>query len=284
MSKQILIADKSPSLRALIKNILSGTEYKIAAEAEDGIETIFYYKNILPDLVIMDIDMPDLDGIQVIKSIHRINPRANIIVCSALRGKNKVLEAVQAGVKDFIIKPFHEERFLSTVEKVFGADREPGGNYRPEIMDDITEAYNSKGFRRVLSEVLAGQKEKRNPISVAIFVINSFEAIKEQSGVAGRHAVLRQFVEIVRRATRQDDLIARFAANEFAIMLLKTDKVHGKMVATRIENNVKEESDPPFSVSWGIGTFPGDGQDVDALLEAARRNLNNAVEPEHLNV
>jgi two-component system chemotaxis response regulator CheY len=120
MSKKILIVDDAAFMRMMLKNILSQNGYEIAGEASNGLEAVALYKELKPDLVTMDITMPEMDGITAVKEIKKIDPEAKIIMCSAMGQQAMVIESIQAGAKDFIVKPFQPDRVLEAVRKVLG--------------------------------------------------------------------------------------------------------------------------------------------------------------------
>jgi two-component system chemotaxis response regulator CheY len=116
----ILIVDDAAFMRMMIKDILSKNGYTVVGEAENGIKAIEKFKETNPDLVIMDITMPEMDGIQAVKQIKSINSAAKIIMCSAMGQQAMVIESIQAGARDFIVKPFQAERVVEAVKKVVG--------------------------------------------------------------------------------------------------------------------------------------------------------------------
>jgi two-component system chemotaxis response regulator CheY len=120
MGKSILIVDDAAFMRMMIKDILSKNGYTIAGEAENGKIAVDKYSETKPDLVLMDITMPEMDGIQALKAIKGIDPSATIIMCSAMGQQAMVIEAIQSGAKDFIVKPFQAERVLEAVKKAIG--------------------------------------------------------------------------------------------------------------------------------------------------------------------
>ncbi len=120
MGKKILIVDDAAFMRMMIKDILSKNGYEIAGDAENGAKAIEKYKELIPDLVIMDITMPEVDGIQAVKEIKKVNADAKIIMCSAMGQQAMVIESIQAGARDFIVKPFQAERVVEAVKKVLG--------------------------------------------------------------------------------------------------------------------------------------------------------------------
>ena len=120
MGNRILIVDDAAFMRMMIKDILTKNGYEIVGEAENGLRAIEKYKELIPDLVIMDITMPEVDGIQAVREIKKINSDAKIIMCSAMGQQAMVIESIQAGAKDFIVKPFQAERVVEAVKKVIG--------------------------------------------------------------------------------------------------------------------------------------------------------------------
>ena len=106
MGKNILICDDAAFMRMMIKDILSKNGYNVVGEAENGAIAVEKYSETNPDLVLMDITMPEMDGIQALKKIKEKDPNASVIMCSAMGQQAMVIEAIQSGAKDFIVKPF----------------------------------------------------------------------------------------------------------------------------------------------------------------------------------
>ncbi|MGE5397851.1 MAG: response regulator [Chitinophagales bacterium] len=120
MSKRILIVDDAAFMRMMIKDILTKNGYIVVGEADNGVNAIEKYQELKPDLVTMDITMPEMDGISAVKAIKNVDANARIIMCSAMGQQAMVIDAIQAGAKDFIVKPFQPERVLEAVSKVVG--------------------------------------------------------------------------------------------------------------------------------------------------------------------
>ncbi len=120
MAKNILICDDAAFMRMMIKDILTKNGYNVAGEAENGLKAVEKYKEVNPDLVLMDITMPEMDGIQALKEIKKLDAGAMVIMCSAMGQQAMVIESIQAGAKDFIVKPFQADRVIEAVKKVVG--------------------------------------------------------------------------------------------------------------------------------------------------------------------
>ena len=118
MPKTVLIVDDAVVMRMMIKGILSKNGYEVIGEAQNGVEAIDKYKALHPDLVTMDMVMPEMDGISAVKRIIAEDPDAKIIMCTSMGQQALVVEAMQAGAKSFITKPFQPPKILETINKV----------------------------------------------------------------------------------------------------------------------------------------------------------------------
>lgn len=115
---RILIVDDAKFMRMTLTNILNKAEHEVIGEAENGNEAIRLYREFKPDLVTMDITMPEMSGLEAVKEIKREDPDAKIIMCSAMGQQKMVVEAIEAGAKDFIVKPFDEGRVHDAINRV----------------------------------------------------------------------------------------------------------------------------------------------------------------------
>ena len=120
MGKNILICDDAAFMRMMIKDILTKNGYNVVGEAENGAVAVDKYTELKPDLVLMDITMPEMDGIQALKKIKSIDSSATVVMCSAMGQQAMVIESIQSGAKDFIVKPFQADRVLEAVKKIVG--------------------------------------------------------------------------------------------------------------------------------------------------------------------
>ncbi len=119
-NKTILLVDDATIMRIMLKDILTKNGYQVVGEAENGQKAVEKYKELTPGLVIMDITMPIMNGIEATRGIKAVDPGALIIMCSAMGQQSMVIESIQAGARDFIVKPFQADRVLEAVQKVIG--------------------------------------------------------------------------------------------------------------------------------------------------------------------
>ena len=120
MSSTVLICDDAIFMRTMIGDILRQAGFEVVGEAENGQQAVEKYRALRPDLVTMDIVMPDMGGIDAVREIIREDPSARILMCSAMGQQALVIEAIEAGARDFIVKPFQPGRVLEAVQRVLG--------------------------------------------------------------------------------------------------------------------------------------------------------------------
>ena len=118
---KILVVDDAAFMRMMVKDALSKGGYMDVYEAEDGARAVEEYEKLSPDLVIMDITMPNMDGLQALKKIKAGHPDATVVMCSAMGQESMVIDAIKSGAKDFIVKPFKPDRILKTVTSIVDA-------------------------------------------------------------------------------------------------------------------------------------------------------------------
>ena len=115
---KIMLVDDAAFMRTMVKDALTKAGYTDLIEAQDGAEAVEKFNAENPDLVFMDITMPNKDGLEALKEIKAAHPNANIVMCSAMGQEAMVIEAIKSGAKDFIVKPFKPDRILATAEKI----------------------------------------------------------------------------------------------------------------------------------------------------------------------
>jgi two-component system, chemotaxis family, chemotaxis protein CheY len=120
VNNTVLVCDDAVFMRTMIGDILTQAGLEVIGEADSGTQAVEKYKALKPDLVTMDIIMPEMGGIEAVKQITQLDPAARILMCSAMGQQALVAEAIQAGAKDFVVKPFQPSRVLEAVQRVLG--------------------------------------------------------------------------------------------------------------------------------------------------------------------
>ena len=120
MAQTVLICDDAIFMRTMIGDILTQAGFQIVGEAETGLQAVEKYRALKPDLVTMDIVMPDMGGIDAVREIDKEDPGAKVLMCRAMGQQALVIEAIQVGARDFVVKPFQPSRVLEAVQRVLG--------------------------------------------------------------------------------------------------------------------------------------------------------------------
>ncbi|MBF0545003.1 MAG: response regulator [Candidatus Riflebacteria bacterium] len=120
MAKRVMIVDDAAVMRIMLKQLLTKSGYEVAGEAANGADAVAKYPVLKPDFVTMDITMPDMDGIEAVKEILKLDPNAKIIMCSAMGTIDKVKAAILAGAKSFLVKPLQADKVVATLQQVLG--------------------------------------------------------------------------------------------------------------------------------------------------------------------
>jgi len=114
----ILIADDLEFIKLVLRDLVEKAGFRVVGEASNGEEAVEMFQDKRPDVVLMDITMPKMDGLTALKKILKIDPGANIIMCSALGQQTLIVQALQMGAKDFVVKPFRPERVINSIKKI----------------------------------------------------------------------------------------------------------------------------------------------------------------------
>ncbi|MFA5527169.1 MAG: response regulator [Peptostreptococcales bacterium] len=117
MGKRVLIVDDAVFMRMMVREILEKNGFEVVAEAENGLTAVDQYKASKPDIVTMDITMPEMNGIEALKRIKAYDPGARVIMCSAMGQQSMVMDAIKAGAIDFVVKPFNSDRVIEAMSK-----------------------------------------------------------------------------------------------------------------------------------------------------------------------
>lgn len=120
MTRTVLICDDALFMRTMVGDILTQAGFAVVGEAETGVQAVEQYRELRPDLVTMDIVMPDMGGIDAVREITNFDAEAKVLMCSAMGQQALVVQAIQAGAKDFVVKPFQPARVLEAVNRILG--------------------------------------------------------------------------------------------------------------------------------------------------------------------
>lgn len=115
---RLLVVDDAAFMRMTIKKMVEAHGHTVVAEAENGVEAVRKFAETKPDIVLLDITMPEMDGVSALKRIKEVEPAAKVIICSAMGQQAMVAQTIQGGAKDFVVKPFEESRLIAAIDRV----------------------------------------------------------------------------------------------------------------------------------------------------------------------
>lgn len=286
---KVLVVDDETGVRQLIVDILRCDGYEVS-EACDGVEALQHLQCERCDVVLIDLVMPRMDGLRLLKIARQRGYAAAYIIMTAYAAWDSAVEAIKAGAEDYLPKPCHLELLRLVVARTLGKRRLEERARQAELYeklahtDGLTDLYNYRFFQQLLSVEMSRAQRFDRPLSLIMLDIDHFKAYNDLYGhQAGDHA-LRQLAALLRRSSRSYDLVARYGGEEFVIILPETGKGTASEVAERIRLRLDQTGPPhhdgrsgrPFTISLGIASFPEDATDAGDLLRKADQALYQA--------
>jgi diguanylate cyclase (GGDEF)-like protein len=289
--RRILVIDDDPETARLIRKWFAAEPYDVheAREGQAGLEAS---RSLRPDLIVLDLRMPGIDGFSVARALKQdpLTRSAPVLMVTACRDVDAQVEAFSAGTDDYVTKPFQFEELDARIRSMLrrrefllgleGTIRElTSTNEQLEqllITDEKTGLYNFREFRRRLRDEWARAARYRTALSLVFLDIDDFKQLNDRLGHPAGDRVLAEFATLVTGGARASDFAARYGGEEFSVILPHTRLDMAMRVADRIRRAVREfefladESPCRVTVSAGVATFPSPEIDsVDALIRAA---------------
>ncbi|GAB6061322.1 diguanylate cyclase [Deferrisoma palaeochoriense] len=314
-SAEILVVDDSRIVRAMVTDVLRAQGYGIR-EAEDGREALAQVRERPPDLILLDVMMPEMDGYEVCRELRRRETNDDYIPILMLTAKGDVEDlarGLDAGADDYISKPFDNVELVARVrsllriralqKRLFRQNLElEAKNQQLEalarqldaanqelrllsVTDGLTKAYNHRHFQERLRAEYARATRHGEPLACVMIDLDRFKRINDTYGHPVGDRVLVHLVEVLKEGVRGEDLVARYGGEEFVLLLPKTDAAHARALAERLRARIEAEPVPigdgatlPVTVSMGVADLVPGSRDrsPDELLKAADEALYRA--------
>jgi len=281
---KILIADDEPSIRDAIKAVLLSEHYEIVI-AKNGREAVEMFKKESPDLVILDVVMPYLNGFQVLKEIKKffVERYIPVIFLTASVTIDHKLEALGGGAVDYLTKPVAPQEILARIRNFLDIKAQHDKFKEAAVYDWMTGAMNKGHFIERAREELEKAIRNKIPISFIFMDIDAFKKINDAVGHMGGDAVIAEFGRRLKKAVRKIDLLGRFGGDEFMIMLPHKGKKESGIVADRISKIISsrpmvfEKTKVKVTTSQGIVAVDSDKNlTIDQLMRTADEALYEA--------
>lgn len=298
-NSKILVVDDVPVNIKLQRTYLSAVGYDVI-EAKDGQEALEKVRSELPDLVMLDVMMPKMNGFQVCQHLKNSEDTRfiPIIMVTALNELEDKIKGIEAGADDFICKPYNKLELLARVksllrikhlhdkleEKVTELEKAHEKLRQLAITDGLTGLYNFRYFKDQLAQELNRSRRHKLMVSVVILDIDYFKHYNDTHGHPAGNVVLTSIAELLKNNIRKIDVAARFGGEEFSLVLAESDKKAAGIVAHKIKKLVEDypfyyqETQPKgnLTISMGVATFPQDGFDSEELVNCADQRLYRA--------
>ena len=296
---RILVVDDDPETGRLVRSWFEGQPYEVLV-ADGGRKGLKLALAERPDLILLDLRMPDMDGISVARRLRDEATTRNIpvLMLTACRDVEHKVEAFTAGADDYVTKPFEFEEVGARIETMLRR-REVTAHLETRVedlsstneqlerllvMDEKTGLFNFREFQRRLKEEWQRARRYDMLLSLVMLDLDHFKRLNDTLGHQAGDQVLREFAMLVAGGARGTDIAARYGGEEFAVVLPHTDAPMALRVAQRIRKAVKEfvflydENPTRVTVSAGVATYPSTAEvnSVDALVRAADMALYEA--------
>ena len=285
----ILIVDDEEDIRILFKDILALPGYNVWT-AGSGLEAINMMSDVDFSIVLTDMRMPGMDGLEVTKNLKEINSDITVIAISGYSSKESAMALLKEGAYDYITKPvdINEVRIIvkraAERYRLLSEVKEKDVYKNLAIHDGLTEIYNRRYFNQTVPRELERAKRYKNPLSFLMVDIDYFKKFNDTQGHLAGDWALKRISQVLMGSIRIPDMVLRYGGEEFAVVLPETNKPDAIVVAERIRKNVSLTRflDSGFiptqflTVSIGVCTFPVDAQNFQEVIENADKHLYSA--------
>lgn len=284
---QIMVVDDEEGIVKFMKSALQDHGYKVTGctDPEQAIEKI---KTVVYDLVITDLNMPKIPGVEFVKKVKEISPKTDLVVMTGFPSVETAVECMKNGASDYLAKPIDLEYLNIIVEKSLykralekrAAERE----YFEQIsrVDGLTGLYNHRFFHELLNAEISRSDRYKYSFSLTMIDIDDFKEINDNYGHQVGDNILKEIASIFKSLVRKTDPVVRYGGEEFAIILSQTAKEHGRVFADRIVKGVETSKFKDLSynktvtISAGLAGYPDDARTPESLIKKADEALYQA--------
>lgn len=272
---KVLIVDDSPDTRDIIRKLLhyEGYEVLTAATGEEGVRRATEGE---AEVILMDINLPDIDGVEALRRIKRQNPIQCVIMLTAYATLDNAIQALKEGATDFVKKPFENEHLIHIVNQTLEKYRTLKEKERLEeevrrlsITDDLTGLYNHRHFFKTLESEIVRSERQKTSLSLLMFDLDNFKRYNDLHGHLEGDKVLKKIGEIVKHSIRSNvDSGYRYGGDEFAILLIGATREQALQIAERIRLSILEAGFDRITVSMGLSEFR-EALDLERFVKSA---------------
>ncbi|MGA2517788.1 MAG: diguanylate cyclase [Thermodesulfobacteriota bacterium] len=279
---RILIVDDAPDTLEIIQKLLryEGYNVALASTGEEGVKKVEEEK---PDVVLMDINLPGIDGTEALRRIRILNPLQCVIMLTAFATVDNAIQALKEGASDFVKKPFENEHLIHIVNQCLEKyktlkekERLEDEVRRLSVTDDLTGLYNHRHFFKTLEAELVRLKRQRTSLSLMMVDLDHFKSYNDRYGHLEGDKVLKNVGEIVKHSIRHNvDSGYRYGGDEFAVLLIGASMDRAMTIAERIRSSIENTEFQNITVSIGLSEYR-DPLDLEGFVKSADDALYTA--------
>jgi two-component system cell cycle response regulator len=273
---KVLVVDDAPDTLEIIQKLLhyEGYEVLTAATGEEGVEK---FEKDSPEVILMDINLPGIDGTEALRRIRTINPQQCVVMLTAFATVDNAIQALKEGASDFVKKPFENDHLVHIVNQCFEKYKtlKEKENLEEEVRrlsvtDDLTGLYNHRHFFKTLEAELARLKRQRTSLSLMMFDLDNFKSYNDLFGHLEGDKVLKKIGEIVSHSIRNNvDSGYRYGGDELAVLLIGASLDQAMAIAERIRSLIEQaEFRQKTTVSIGLSEYR-DPLDLEGFVKSA---------------
>jgi diguanylate cyclase (GGDEF)-like protein len=284
--QRILVVDDDEQARHVLVELVATLGYETGAAA-NGREAIAMVRREHYDLVLTDLVMPSMDGLELVREIKAIRPDVPVLVITGHGSVRSAVETVRAGAFDYIEKPASLETIQMRVQKAFeyAALIMSSAEYKRRAMTDaLTGLHNFGYFQEQIRRELEAARRYDHAVSLLMMDMDHFKAYNDAHGHTTGNRLLMQLGALLKSHVRKADIACRFGGEEFAIILPHTGKKEAYLLCDRLRATIEATvfdgaevlPSGKITVSSGVATFPEDADDAEVLIEKADKALYTA--------
>jgi len=279
---KVLIVDDAPDTLEIIQKLLhyEGYDVAMASTGEEGVKKVEEEK---PEVVLMDINLPGIDGTEALRRIRIINPLQCVIMLTAFATVDNAVRALKEGASDFVKKPFENEHLIHIVNQCLEKYKTLKEKEKLEeevrrlsVTDDLTSLYNHRHFFKTLEAELVRLRRQKTSLSLLMFDLDNFKNYNDRYGHLEGDKVLKSVGEIVKHSIRYNvDSGYRYGGDEFAVLLIGASMDQAMTIAERIRSSIEQTKFQNITVSIGLSEYR-DHFDLEGFVKSADNALYTA--------
>ncbi len=287
---KVLIVDDAPDTLAILQKLLQFEGYEVIL-ASTGEEGVMKAETEKPEVILMDINLPGIDGNEALRRIRKTNPLQSVVMLTAFATVDNAIQALKEGAADFVKKPFENEHLIHIVNQCLERYHTLREKKKLEeevrrlsITDDLTGLFNHRHFFKTLEAELVRSKRQNTSLSLLMFDVDNFKRYNDLFGHLEGDKVLRRIGEVVTHSIRANvDSGYRYGGDEFAVLLIGASIEQGLAIAERIRASIEQAGFQKITVSIGLSEYreqfdlEGFVKSADDALYVAKHSGGNRV-------